>query len=130
MGIIADMIHNKVKFQKAITKSKKDVANLIVKAIDDAKVKYNNKNQVIVESYELLKKNKPVEDFVPDSEELKRQETKINELNSRLSELQNQNSQMEITIGNLLKFKENACKSKIFGRVRFAAKILFFPNNL
>lgn len=130
LGIIAEMIHSKVKSKLAITKSKKDVAKLIVKAIKDAKVKYNNKNQVIVDSYELLGKDKPVEDFVPDTEIIKRQEDEINELNTTISEMQAQKEAMSATLVELEDFKDSACKSKIWGRLKFATMILFRPNNL
>lgn len=130
MGIIAEMIHSKVKSQQAITKSKKAVAELIVKAIKDAKVKYNNKNQVIVDSYELLGKDKPVEDLVPDFEIIKKLETDISELNTKILEMQVQKDTMSATLEELKDFKDSACKSKILGRLQFAAKLLFCPKYL
>lgn len=75
-------------------------------------------------------KDKPVEDLVFDSEIIKRLENEISGLNTKISEMQVQKEAMSATLVELEDFKESACKSKIWERLQFAAKILFCPNTL
>lgn len=127
MGIIAGIIHDKVISNRAVTKSKKAIAELIIKAVRESKVKYNNRNQVIVESYNFLKVDKPEADLVPESEVIKNQEKVIEDLKSTIVSLKTKELSLLDTITNLRDFKKSACDSKFFQRLIFAFRILFKP---
>ena len=125
LGIIAHIIHEKVSSKQSRTLSKKKVAELVVNAIAANKVQYNNKNAVIVESYDLLKKEKPVSDYVPIEDILKKKEEKINNLELTVQQLRENNKECADRIHELEIIENKILKSNRFECLKFLLSSLF-----
>lgn len=125
LGIIARIIHEKVSSKESKTLTKKQVAELVVNAIAESKVQYNNKNAVIVESYNILKKEKPFADCVPVEEILREKDEKISVLEKTVHQLHEENIKSADRIHDLELIENKIYNSNIFVCLKFFFKSLF-----
>lgn len=142
LGEIAELIHNKVSTKNCKTLTKKQVATLIAKAIDDSKVLYNNTNRVIVESYDLLKREKPENDPIPQEEIITKQKDKINELaeiiasleegqkdkinelTETINSLEKKQNEQNTIIADLTELSSKVKSTSIVERIKFSIKVI------